>query len=218
MKRIAPSLLAADFTQLAKEVLAVAPYTDILHLDIMDGHFVPNISFGPAVIRQLRSLTSLYFDVHLMISEPVKYLTTFKDAGAQGITVHVETFKDIVSGKHVIDAIHSLGCEAGVTLKPGTDIRSLDPYLPFVERVLVMSVEPGFGGQSFLSSQLSKITYLNEYRKQHHLLFDIEVDGGVNSITAALCFAAGADTLVAGTSIYGTKDYKKAIEEMRSAQ
>ena len=216
MKRIAPSLLAANFTQLASEVLAVVPYTNILHLDIMDGHFVPNISFGPAVIRQLRPLTSLYFDVHLMISEPLNYLRAFKDSGAQGITVHVETFKDVAQGRHIIDAIHALGCEAGVTLKPGTDIHELDPYLPFVERVLVMSVEPGFGGQSFMPSQLSKITYLYDYRLQHHVQFDIEVDGGITSLTAPLCFAAGADTLVAGTSVYGTKDYQKAIEEMRS--
>lgn len=217
MNRIAPSLLAANFTKLAEEVHALGSSTDILHLDIMDGHFVPNISFGPAIIKQLRPLTSLYFDVHLMISSPISYLEAFKSAGAQGITVHVETFASVAEGIALLKQIQSLGCDAGITLKPKTPVTALLPYLPYVQRVLIMTVEPGFGGQSFMHDQLAKISFVASYRHEHHATFDIEVDGGVNVATAKLCREAGALTLVAGTSVFAAKDYHQAIEEMRNA-
>jgi len=214
MARIAPSLLAADFTHLHDEVRKISASTDILHLDVMDGHFVPNISFGPAIIKQLRPHTSVYFDVHLMISNPLRYAPIFVDAGAQGITVHVETFSSVENGMKVIQALKDLHVDVGITLKPGTPIATLYPYLSSVQRALVMTVEPGFGGQSFMTSQVSKIRDLFAFREQHHLNFDIEVDGGVTRETAPLCIEAGADTLVAGTSVFKSKDYQLAIQEM----
>ncbi len=214
MARIAPSLLAADFTHLHDEVRKISASTDILHLDVMDGHFVPNISFGPAIIKQLRPHTSVYFDVHLMISNPERYAPIFVDAGAQGITVHVETFSSVEHGMKVIQALKDLHVDVGITLKPGTPIATLYPYLSSVQRALVMTVEPGFGGQSFMMSQVSKIRDLFAFREQHHLHFDIEVDGGVTRETAPLCIEAGADTLVAGTSVFKSKDYQLAIQEM----
>ena len=214
MARIAPSLLAADFTHLHDEVSKISASTDILHLDVMDGHFVPNISFGPAIIKQLRPLTSLYFDVHLMISNPERYAQVFVNAGAQGITVHVETFSSVEHGMKVIQALKDLHVDVGITLKPNTSITALYPYLPVVQRALVMTVEPGFGGQSFMTNQVSKIRDLYNYRQQNKLAFDIEVDGGVTRDTAPICIEAGADTLVAGTSVFKSKDYQLAIQEM----
>lgn len=218
MARIAPSLLAADFTHLADEVLKINASTDILHLDVMDGHFVPNISFGPAIIKQLRPLSSLYFDVHLMISEPERYAKVFADAGAQGITIHVETFSSLAHGLQVIQSLHDLHVDVGITLKPNTPVTALYPYLSSVQRALVMTVEPGFGGQSFMTNQVHKISDLAAYRRQHQLAFDIEVDGGVTLETAPLCIAAGADTLVAGTSVFKSSNYHQAIQEMRGSR
>lgn len=217
MVHIAPSLLAADFTHLADEIERIRPFTSILHLDIMDGHFVPNISFGPGLIKQLRPLTTMYFDVHLMISHPEKYVTVFKDAGAQGITVHVETFLDEAHGHRVIDCIHHAGCEAGITLKPGTSLDALAPYLSRVERVLIMTVEPGFGGQSLMMDQVEKIRKIAQLKHLRQWQFDIQVDGGVTIETAPLCRAAGATTLVAGTSVFKATDYAEAIRQMGGA-
>lgn len=217
MTRIAPSLLAADFTHLSDEVQKISQSTDILHLDVMDGHFVPNISFGPALIKQLRPTTTLYFDVHLMISDPERYAPIFKDAGAQGITVHVETFTSVEHGLRVLHVLKDLKVDVGITLKPGTSITALYPYLPHVQRALVMTVEPGFGGQLFMPKQVMKIRELAAYRQAHHLSYDIEVDGGVTLETAPICIQAGADTLVAGTSVFKSSDYHQAILEMRGS-
>lgn len=212
---IAPSLLAARYDSLATEVAAVEKGgAEVLHLDIMDGHFVPNISFGADLVKSLRPLSGMLFDVHLMISDPLAYAPRFQAAGADHITFHVEAVQD---PSPVICAIHDLGCTAGLSLRPGTPASALLPYLQEVEMVLVMTVEPGFGGQSFREEQLPKI---REFRQAIDALgkpIRLEVDGGIGAATAALCREAGADTLVAGSSVFRCPDgdYRRAIDALR---
>jgi ribulose-phosphate 3-epimerase len=210
---IAPSLLAADFSRLADEITAIeAAGADWLHLDVMDGHFVPNISFGPPVIKSLRKVTKMPFDVHLMIA-PVDYLLqAFKDAGSDHIMFHPE------AGPHphrTLQTIQGLGCKAGLVLNPGTPVALVEPLMDMVDLLLVMSVNPGFGGQKFIASQLEKIATLRKLIDATGREIRLEVDGGVDVKTAPLCIEAGADALVAGTAVFGAPDYRVAIEAIR---
>lgn len=195
---VAPSVLASDFTNLTKEMEKVRT-ADYIHLDIMDGHFVPNISFGPDVVKQLRSKTEVPFDVHLMISHPLKYLDRFAEAGADVISFHVECDDDT---QEVIDRIIELGIKPALTLKPGTPVEELYPYLDKLFMVLIMTVEPGFGGQKFMADQMDKIRKIKE--RCPNLL--VEVDGGVNRETIHICKEAGADICVAGTAVFKAED------------
>ncbi len=211
--RIAPSLLAAEMSRLGEEVRAVERAgADWLHLDIMDGHFVPNISFGPALVKALRPHCGLPFDVHLMIAPADPFLAAFAEAGAQWISLHPE------AGPHLhrsLQTIRALGCKAGVVLNPATPVDSVAHVLDLVDLILVMAVNPGFGGQSFLHSQLAKITTLRRMIAESGRDIALQVDGGVTAATAPLCRRAGADVLVAGTAVFGAADYAAAIAALR---
>ena len=213
--KIAPSILSADFGRLAEEVRAVDEAgADLIHVDVMDGRFVPNLTIGPIVVRAVRAATHLPLDVHLMIVEPEKYVEEFAAAGADIITVHVEA---CVHLHRVIQQIKALGKKAGVSLNPHTPVSILDHVLGDLDLVLIMSVNPGFGGQSFIPAALDKIRALAAKKKADRRFssIDIEVDGGVNAKTAGSVVAAGADILVAGSFVFHHEDYREAIESLR---
>ncbi len=213
MIKIAPSLLAADFSCLADEIRKVEEAgAEFLHLDIMDGHFVPNLTFGPAVVAALRKHSSMVFDVHLMIENPQYFIAAFADAGADIITVHAEATPHM---HRLVQSIKSVGKLAGVSLNPGTPLTAVEEILGYVDMVLVMSVNPGFGGQQFIRSSVDKIARLRKMIDERGLKVDIQVDGGINAETAREVVNAGANILVAGSSVYGSADVKRAIADLR---
>ena len=212
-KYIAPSLLSADFLHLEQEIKDTERAgADILHLDIMDGHFVPNMTFGPFIVKQIRSTASVPLDVHLMIEEPQKWIETYIEAGADFLTVHFETDPHL---NRAISEIKRHGKKAGVSINPSTHPLLLEYVLEYVDLVLVMSVNPGFGGQRFIENSFKKIEWLNDYREKHQLDFLIEVDGGVNEDNIGLLSKAGVDIFVAGSAIFSKDDYGEVIRKMR---
>ena len=214
MTIISPSILSADFNQLGADCRMVLDAgAQMLHYDVMDGHFVPNISFGVPVLKSLhKGMPAAFYDVHLMISHPLQYAEPFIKAGASLYNFHLECEDDI---QQTIDAVKALGCKVGLTIKPGTAPEALAPYLDQLDLVLVMSVEPGFGGQKFIESQLDKIHMLRHTIQDMGFECDIEVDGGINEETSLLVRQAGANVLVAGSAIYGAEDVAEAIKKIR---
>jgi ribulose-phosphate 3-epimerase len=210
---VAPSILAADFSRLGDEIHKVEEAgADWIHCDIMDGHFVDNISFGPAIVGFVRKQTKLPLDVHLMIEHADHYAPRFVDAGANSITVHVEPEAKHDVGK-TLQQIRDAGCRVGLTLNPETDFKLVEPFLDKIDMLLVMTVHPGFGGQKFRADQMEKVKRAKSLNDK----IDIEVDGGINSDSARVSIQNGANVLVAGTSIFKTKDYAKAIRELRGS-
>ena len=210
---IAPSILSADFARLGEEIVTIEKAgADWVHVDVMDGHFAPNITIGPPVVASLRKTTKLPFDVHLMIEAPDKYIEQFAKAGADIITVHVEASTHL---HRTIQLIKEQGCKAGVSLNPATPLNAIDYILPDVELVLIMSVNPGFGGQNFIPGVLPKIRDLKEIIIKRGVNVEIEVDGGINVNIIGEAAKAGAEIFVAGSAVFGSEDYGKTISELR---
>lgn len=205
---VAPSILSADFSRLGEDIKSIES-CDMVHIDVMDGMFVPNISFGPCVIKSIRKYTAKPFDTHLMIEEPIRYIKEFYEAGSDYLTIHYEACKD-VSG--TINEIKRY-CKAGISIKPKTNVDSIVKYLNDIDLVLVMTVEPGFGGQSFMPDMVEKINFLSEYKKKNNLNYIISVDGGISDKT--ICEVKNADMVVAGSYVFKGEDRKERIDSLR---
>jgi ribulose-phosphate 3-epimerase len=213
MKKIAPSILSADFSRLGDEVRAVEKAgADVIHVDVMDGHFVRNITIGPLVVRGLKKLTSLPLDVHLMIENPERYIEPFAQAGSDWITIHAEVCPNL---KRMVKKIRQLNVRPGVVINPSTSLKTLDPILEEIDLVLLMSVNPGFAGQPFIPSTLKKIERLRKTIEQNHYALEIEVDGGINLENIGEVSRTGGDIFVLGTGIFKTKDYQETIRQLR---
>ena len=213
LKKIAPSILSADFSRLGNEVRAVEKAgADVIHVDVMDGHFVPNITIGPLVVSGLKKLTSLPLDVHLMIENPDRYIESFAQAGSDWITIHAEVCPNL---KRMVKKIRQLNVRPGIVLKPATSLKTLLPVLDDIDLVLIMSVNPGFAGQSFIPSTLKKIERLRKTIDQNHYALEIEVDGGIKLENIGEVSRAGGDIFVLGTGIFKTKDYEETIRKLR---
>ena len=212
--KVAPSLLSADFSKLGEEIRQLCKSgADMLHVDVMDGHFVPNLTIGPVVIKDIKKSSTVPLDVHLMMTNPLQYLPAFIDAGADRITLHIEMDDDI---DDALDYLRQQGIKRGICLKPKTKAEDLIPYLDKIDFVLIMTVEPGFGGQSFMTDQLKKISDVKKIIQNRPI--DIEVDGGINDKTGALCVQNGADILVAGNYIFKASDIKDAILKLKNCE
>lgn len=216
MVKIAPSLLSANFACLKDEIDEIKKAdADWIHYDVMDGHFVPNISFGYSILKDVSKVTDMFLDVHLMISDPLKYVDHFIDSGASLIVFHKEAMENEEDTKVLINHIKAKGIQAGISIKPATQVEEIIPYLSMLDVVLVMSVEPGFGGQSFKECALEKIKQLKELRDNFQYHYLIEVDGGINEATGKQCKDAGVDVMVAGSYIFNSDYYQERIESLK---
>lgn len=214
MVKVAPSVLSANFAELKKDLDSIQKYgADWIHYDVMDGHFVPNISFGYSILADVKKVSDLYLDVHLMISDPKKYVDEFIKAGADLITFHIEAMESEEKTRELIEYIHQHNKHVGISIKPATPVSAIEKYLNDLDLVLVMSVEPGFGGQSFQDMAIAKIKELKDKRQDAHYL--IEIDGGINAQTGKLCKDAGADVLVAGSYVFNADNRQAAIDSLK---